>query len=260
MGLGHFSQDIIGSNVTDAPIVEVVEAPPPPPRPTWAAWVEILLCSGYPTQIAIGSVLVASGIQPLHADKSFNSEFIFASLLIDTVVLLSLIIWFISRRRQRARDVFFGQTRPLREVITGVSSLPTVIVIVVGWTLLVRRFVPSLHNVPDNPIEGLAAGQNIWLFLFVVIVAGGVREELQRAFLLQRFRDDLGQPWLGLLITSLAFGMGHEVQGSDAVLITGTLGAWWGFMYLARRGALASIVSHSLFNSAELLQIFIAGG
>jgi len=81
--------------------------------------------------------------------------------------------------------------------------------------------LPSLHNVPDNPLEALAGhGATTWLFLIVVIVAGGVREELQRAFLLHRFRGDLGQPWMGLLITSMAFGMGHTLQGLDAAIIT----------------------------------------
>jgi len=154
--------------------------------------------------------------------------------------------------------VFFGFTQPLREITAGAFSLPMVIVLVVSLTLIVRRFVPSLHNVPDNPLEGLLAGQvNIWMFLFVVIVAGGVREELQRAFLLQRFRDDLGHPWLGLIITSLGFGLGHTLQGLDAAVITGSLGALWGLMYLARGGALASMVSHSLFNSGELLRVFL---
>ena len=93
---------------------------------------------------------------------------------------------------------------------------------------------------PDNPLEGLiGTGASLWLFLVVVIVAGGVREELQRAFLLHRFRGDLGQPWMGLLITSLAFGMGHTLQGLDAAIITGTLGAIWGAMYLTRGSALA---------------------
>ena len=89
-----------------------------------------------------------------------------------------------------------------------------------------------------------------------MIVAGGVREELQRAFLLHRFRDDLGQPWLGVVITSVSFGMGHTLQGLDAAVITGALGAAWGIIYLTRGSALASMVSHSLFNSAELLRAF----
>lgn len=249
--------------MTEDPIAKVgdpvdsVPSAPPVARPTWPTWVEILLCSGYPTQIAISSALIGAGLPPTLADGRLSGAFVFALSLLDTLVLLSLIVVFIRRGGQRARDVFFGQTQPLREVITGVFSLPTVIVIVVGLTLAIRQFAPSLHNVPDNPLEGLVGGQSIWIFLIVVIVAGGVREELQRAFLLQRFRDVLGQPWLGLFITSLAFGMGHTLQGLDAAVITGTLGALWGFMYLTRRGALASMVSHSLFNSAELLRVFL---
>jgi membrane protease YdiL (CAAX protease family) len=111
--------------------------------------------------------------------------------------------------------------------------------------------------VPDNPLEGMiGSGVNMWLFLLLVIVAGGVREELQRAFLLHRFRADLGRPWLGLVITSMAFGMGHTLQGLDAAIITGALGAAWGAMYLTRGSALAPMVSHSLFNSGELLRAF----
>ena len=111
---------------------------------------------------------------------------------------------------------------------------------------------------PDNPLEGFLGTQTgIGMFLVVVIVAGGVREELQRAFLLHRFRGDLGQPWVGLFITSLAFGMGHTLQGLDAAIITGSLGALWGAIYLVRGSAVAPMVSHSLFNSAELLRVFL---
>jgi len=240
---------------------EVIEAPPPPPpRPTWPTWVEILLCSGYPTQLVVSYLLFELGVPPQTADGKLSGNFVFALSMIDTVALLTLIVLFIRARGQRVGEVFFGATQPLREIAAGVLSLPVVLFILVALTVIVQRFIPSMHNVPDNPLEGLAGGGlSIWLFLIVVIVAGGVREELQRAFLLQRFRDDLGQPWLGLFITSLSFGMGHTLQGLDAALITGSLGALWGFLYLTRRGALAGMVSHSLFNSGELLRIFFAG-
>jgi membrane protease YdiL (CAAX protease family) len=242
-------------------MAEVVEAPlPPPPRPTWPTWVEILACSGYPTQLAVSYGLLIAGLSPTTANGGLSGRFVFALSLIDTVLLLSLIVLFIRRRHQRPRDVFFGTTQPLREMAAGAFSLPVVLMLVIGLTLFIRRFLPSLHNVPDNPLEGLIGGEiSIWVFLFVVIVAGGVREELQRAFLLQRFRDDLRQPWLGLFITSLSFGMGHTLQGLDAAVITGALGAFWGFLYLTRGGALASMVSHSLFNSGELLRVLTGG-
>ena len=188
----------------------------------------------------------------------------FVSLLTDTVLLLALIIFLLRRRGERPLEVFFGHRPALSEIGAGVLSFPFVIAVMAGLMLVIRRFVPSLHNVPDNPLEKLLGDQfSIWVFLIVVIVAGGVREELQRAFLLHRFRGDLRQPWLGLVITSLAFGLGHQLQGLDAAIVTGTLGAIWGAMYLTRGSALAAIVSHSLFNSAQLLILMLrptAGG
>lgn len=221
-------------------------------------WLEILLCSGYPTQIVIGQLLVLGGIRPMRADGGLSGRFVFMLSVADTILLLGLIVFLLLRRGERPLDVFFGGRAARAEIAAGILSFPFVMTMVVALMLGIRRFVPVLHNVPDNPLAGLLGNEmNIWMFLIVAIVAGGVREELQRAFLLHRFRVDLGQPWLGLLITSLAFGMGHTLQGWDAAIITGSLGAAWGALYLWRGSALASMVSHSLFNSAELLQAFL---
>jgi membrane protease YdiL (CAAX protease family) len=245
MGLGHCFQSIIGS-IEDAQ-----------PRPTWPTWIEILLCSGYPTQIVLGQVLVLAGIGPSNGDGSLSARFVFALSFADTALLLSIILFLMVRRGERPLTVFFGGRAPGREAFFGVIALPAVLSLVIGLTIGIRRYLPALHNVPDNPLEGMiGSGVNMWLFLLLVIVAGGVREELQRAFLLHRFRADLGRPWLGLVITSMAFGMGHTLQGLDAAIITGALGAAWGAMYLTRGSALAPMVSHSLFNSGELLRAF----
>jgi membrane protease YdiL (CAAX protease family) len=221
--------------------------------------VEILMCSGYPTQIAISYVLLAAGTGPMTPSGELNATFVFLLALVDTVLLLSLIVWLLRRRGERPLTVFFGDRPPAREIAVGMASLPLILALVVALTLAIRRIAPELHNVPNNPLEGLIGDHpgTLWLFLLVVIVAGGVREELQRAFLLHRFRGDLGQPWLGLVITSVAFGLGHTLQGRDAAVITGALGAAWGVLYLTRRSALAPMVSHSLFNSGELLRAFL---
>jgi membrane protease YdiL (CAAX protease family) len=239
-----------------ATIPPVLDAPAPRPAPpTWPTWLEILLCSGYPTQILLGQLLMLAGIRPLGADGSLSATFVFALSIIDTLVLLSLIVFLLARRGERPWDVFFGRRPAAAEVRAGIFSFPIIIIVVVTLLVAIRRFLPSLHNVPENPLEGLLrTGASVWLFLLVVIVAGGVREELQRAFLLHRFRNDLRSPWIGLIVTSLAFGMGHTLQGVDAAIVTATLGAIWGAMYLTRGGALAPVVSHSLFNSGELIR------
>ena len=87
-----------------------------------------------------------------------------------------------------------------------------------------------------------------------------MREELQRAFLLRRFEQHLGGAAVGVIVLSVAFGLGHVVQGWDAVITTGALGAFWAVLYLRRRSSIAPIVSHAGFNSLEVLRVAIADG
>ena len=112
--------------------------------------------------------------------------------------------------------------------------------------LLLRLVAPSLHNVPTSPFAGLL--ESPWAiagFIVLVVIAGGVREELQRAFLLRRFEQQLGGAKVGLVVTSLAFGLGHTLQGWDAAVGTAVLGAVWGAVYLARRSAIGTVASHA---------------
>jgi uncharacterized protein len=222
------------------------------------AWTEIVLCSGFPTQIMLGEALKDVGISPLTADGSLSATFVFVLSLGDTAVLVALMMWLLIRNGERPREVFFGGRRAGAEAVVGVLSVPFVVALVLALTLLIRMFAPFLHNVPENPLKGLLGTQTgLWAFLVVVIVAGGLREELQRAFLLHRFRRDLGNAGAGLVITSVAFGLGHTLQGWDAAILTAALGATWGLMFLTRRCAIAPIVSHSLFNTGELLRAFL---
>jgi membrane protease YdiL (CAAX protease family) len=96
-------------------------------------------------------------------------------------------------------------------------------------------------------------------FVLLVLVAGGIREELQRGFLLHRFDQALGGARIGVVVTSMAFGLGHAVQGWDAMLVTAVLGAIWGATYVWRRNVIATMVSHALFNTGQVLMAFAAG-
>jgi len=119
----------------------------------------------------------------------------------------------------------------------------------------VRIAVPSLHNLPKNPLQDLIHGpRDFLLFGVVVVVAGGVREEIQRAFILHRFDVWLGGPIVGLVVSSLAFGLGHRLQGNDVAVATGLLGLYWAIVYVRRRSCIAPMVSHAAFNLLQLLQ------
>jgi len=250
----------------------VIDSPSPPPSPAVAApagsrardritaLLEVVLCSSVPTQFAAATVLVSLGLPAVGDGGALSLPFVMAVSLADTVLLVALMVVLTRARGESLRELWLG-SRPLaREAGLGVLLIPLVFVLVAGALVLLRLFVPSLQNPEGNPLEQLAGtpGQTAALGL-VGIFAGGVREELQRAFLLRRFERHLGGPAVGVVVLSVAFGLGHFVQGWDAAIATGVIGALWAVVYLRRRSTIAPIVSHAGFNTLEVLRVAALG-
>ena len=235
-----------------ATAVEVPTAPVPAPRAVVQSLLEVVLCSGFPTQLLIGGVLLLLGVR-LTPGAALPFRFIVAVSLIDTVVLVGLVIVFLRARGDDPRTVLLGHRPVWPEVRRGVLYLPLVFAVVIALGALIRAIAPWLHDVPENPLQSmLTSPARVVTFALVVVLAGGVREEVQRAFILHRFRQDLGGVVLGLVLFSVAFGAGHFGQGSDAAVITGVLGLLWGILTLARGSLVASAVSHTLFNLVQV--------
>jgi membrane protease YdiL (CAAX protease family) len=222
---------------------------------------EVFLCSEFPTQFVIGALLGQAGIAPLTRDGRLSERFVYLMSTIDTVVLLGLILLLMRLSGDRPRDVFLRRGRLSREIAVGIALVGVVFFVVLLLQLVIQAVVPALRNVPANPFQSMIESPiQIVPFVLLVLIAGGVREELQRAFLLHRFDQALGGAPLGVLITSAAFGLGHVVQGWDAVVVTAVLGALWGLIYVWRRNVIPGIISHALFNAGEVLLAFYAAG
>jgi membrane protease YdiL (CAAX protease family) len=227
--------------------------------PPGRAALEVLLCSDYPTQLMIAGMLGQIGIDPLDAAGHLSARFVYLISAIDTVVLVTLMFWLLQRSGDRPRDVFLGDGRPLHEIAIGLAIVPAIFALVLLMSIGIDIVAPFLRNVPQNPLQSLMGSPlQIAAFLVLVVIAGGVREELQRAFLLRRFEQSLGGLAIGVVVTSVAFGLGHYLQGWNAAVITGLLGALWGSVYVWRRNVLPNIVSHALFNVGEVLIAFTA--
>ena len=212
----------------------------------------MLICSGYPTQLLIIALLSMAGIAPA-ADGAISPTFIFAVSAIDTVVLLGLVFVFLRLSRERPREVFMQRGAVAHEVTVGVLLLPAVFALVLVVQLTIQRLAPYLRNVEVSPFTPLLSSPLLLAgFVAVVLIAGGVREELQRAFLLHRFEQRLGGGSLGVALTSIAFGLGHTLQGWDAAVITALMGAFWGAIYLTRRNVAATVTNHALFNLTQI--------
>jgi membrane protease YdiL (CAAX protease family) len=222
-------------------------------RQRLTALVEVVLCSGYPTQLLLIGVLAVLGLAAIDESGTLSLSYIFVLSMADTVLMLWLLFYFLRRHQEHPAEVFLGARPRRREFRLGLVLTPVVLGVALGSVSLLHYLWPALRNVPENPFEALLGSPlNAALFAVVAVVAGGVREELQRAFVLRRFEQHLGGGAMGLVVFSLAFGLGHSLQGWDAAVVTGLLGAIWGAVYLVRRSVVSTIVSHAGFNLVEI--------
>ena len=89
--------------------------------------------------------------------------------------------------------------------------------------------------------------RNLLAWLPIGIFGGGVVEELQRIFIFTRFEKWLGRPGLilGIMLSSVMFGLGHRYQGLGIAISTAVSGVLFALVYLRRRSALEPITAHA---------------
>lgn len=235
-------------------------------KPPWSslrlvAAIEVVLCSGFPTQLFLVFVFSVLGLASFDADGELSLTWVVLLSTTDAVLLLLMILYFLRRGDEKPEIVFFGSREHSREFLLGIILIPLMVIIATVTVSLLYYAWPDIRNVPRNPFVSLIQSpMNAAVFAIVAIVAGGIREELQRAFILHRFKHHLGGAWIGLILFSIAFGLGHIVQGWDAVIVTALLGALWGGIYLLRGSVLSAIVSHAGFNLTEIILSLIGIG
>jgi membrane protease YdiL (CAAX protease family) len=253
--------------VSDAP-AETTTVPSPTEAATatripawWAATQTFLVC-GIPTGFLVFAALILSGTpittegSGLEFDTSkISLEFFATSSLLDTALVAILIRIFLALSGENSRDVFLGRRKVWREAGWGIVLIPVLWVSVIALVYAIGRLVPGLHNVETNPLQHymdtpLRAG----VFILVVILAGGVREELQRGFILHRFDQSLGGARVGLVVFGIVFGLLHTPQGFDVAIAVGLMGVLWGLIYIRRGSVVAPMVSHAGFDAAQVLQ------
>ncbi len=218
----------------------------------------VVLCSDIPTRLrsVFCSTLWASA--PARR-RQLEPRYVATLSLLDSVLLIGMMWTFMRLRGDRPRDVFIGPSpiasaKPRRPA-ADLCRVPHRAAVIM---LSVRALLPWTHNVETNPLQGLLGRPaDIAVFAVVAVVAGGVREELQRAFLMNRFND-------GSAARSSASSspVPHSAWGASCKagtqrsppLCSGRSGRR--FMS-RRRSAIAPVVSHSGFNLLQLVQLVI---
>jgi membrane protease YdiL (CAAX protease family) len=220
---------------------------------------EVVLTSGFPTQVAIGLLLAGAGVDMRAPDGGLSLRYVVTLWVIDSLVVSGLIVALLSLRGERLGALLIGRRPIAREMVLGLALVPVILLLANGALLAVRLAWPGLHNVVVNPFETLIRSRGDAVALAVLAGLAGLKEEFQRAFVLRRFERHLGGAAIGLMVFSVVFGAGHVIQGWDAAAVTTLLGCLWGVVYLRRGNFAASAISHSGFNVAQIVQFVILG-
>src|SRR5262249_40193337 len=160
-----------------------------------------------------GYPLTAEGAIATADTAKISFQYFALTGLLDTALIAILIRIFLFISGESSAALFLGPRRPLGEVLRGLALIPLLLIGVVAVTAAIARWLPTLHNVATNPLERyMDSPFKAGIFLIVVILAGGVREEIQRAFVLHRFEQSLGGAKVGLIVWSATFALLHLPQ------------------------------------------------
>lgn len=229
------------------------------PLPRWFAVVQAFAVSGVPTGVFVAfGVMMTTNITPFEGN-GLSLEFLSTVTLLDTALIALLIRVFLELSGEDSRGVFLGLRPILGEMLRGILLVPVMFAAVTAIVVGLRAIAPWLHTVKVSPLEQyMHSPLDASIFLIVVVLGGGVREELQRAFILHRFEQCLGGVKIGLVIFSVVFGLLHLDQGVDVAVAVGSLGLFWGLLYVKRRSAVMGMTNHAGFNALQVLQGVLA--
>ena len=226
----------------------------------WIAIAQAIAICGVPTQLILLLVLwFTTDLVALDGSGlSMSLELMATLTLLDTAAIALLIRVFLEFSGENSRDVFLGRRPVWGEMLRGLLLVPVVFAGVVAIVVGLRAVAPWLQTVTVSPIEQYMRDPlDAAVFVVVVVLGGGIREELQRAFILHRFEQSLGGIWGGLVVFSLLFGALHYDQGWDVAIAIGSLGVFWGLLYVKRRSAVMAMTNHAGFNAAQVAQGFL---
>jgi membrane protease YdiL (CAAX protease family) len=239
--------------------------PPNPDLPpkTWVdriqAVFEVFLLSGLISSLLAGLLLYA--FLGKRAANPLDSAGVFSVyLLLESGIVFLFLATILKYHRQTINSLGLQWAQWRFHLLIGLALVPFLFLINAAVALSVKLYFPQFF-IEKNPLTDLIhTPRQLALIIFSALVAGGIKEELQRAFILTRFRDHLGGASLGLVLWSIGFGAGHYVQGVQGVVIAAFYGLIFGIIYLLSRSLIAPIIAHGVYDSMALLAYWLFYG
>lgn len=181
-----------------------------------------------------------------------SSRLLFVFLISEAFIAIWVVCFFLRAQGESFRKIGWNWTHLPREVGIGLCSVPFLFIATLLVGTFFRLVLPEYVSTTNPLLELVRTRVDLMLFLISSILVGGLKEEIQRAFVLIRFEEHLGGIVPGLVLWSAFFGFGHQMQGVDNMVGAGLLGLLFGLLFVWRRKLVAPILSHALYDMATL--------
>ena len=212
-----------------------------------------------------------------------DSGIVFTVLTAEASVTLLIILILLHFRSESLKGLGFTWENVQRESLLGLAAVPFLFASTFAVSTFFQLVLPD-YVTTTNPLLDLVKERgDLALFIISSIYVGGVKEEIQRAFVLDRFERYLGRfllklPYrllhpgedvkqsagrragvtIGLALWSLFFAWGHTIQGIDNAVGAGVLGLLFGLLYIWRRNLVAPMLAHASFNITTLIVFWVS--
>lgn len=226
------------------------------PRKPWidrlTAFLEVLLMSGL-----LSGFFAAVPFSVFHIGNMAlllkDAKFISVYLLLESCITFLILAVILRAHRETIASLGLRWKNWKLNLVLGLALVPFLFLIDAIVALAFKLYLPK-YFMEQNPLtEIIRTPQQLALFLLAALLAGGIKEELQRAFILNRFRSYLGGSAVGLVLWSIAFGAGHYIQGAQGIVIAAIYGFLFGIAYILSGSLIAPMIAHGLYDSLALL-------
>lgn len=212
----------------------------------------LILLLGYPTLSIVLNMLgstspeaITSKIKQVYLPVLFMQCMIFAA------------VWIVLRRSgERFLHIGLG-----RKDFNWSNTIAGLIFFIGAWLLIAiirisilrSGYLPEkdfLHLLPATATEGI-----IWILLSA---GAALSEEIAfRGYVITRLKNLSGSYWIGAILSSVAFSMGHLYQGFAGVLLTFIYGMLFSGLFIAKKSVFPCIIAHFLQDSMILVAILV---
>jgi membrane protease YdiL (CAAX protease family) len=182
-----------------------------------------------------------------------NVYLVVALMLTEASITLPIILGLVWLRGQSLRSIGWGRGLLRKEALVGLAFLPVLFGSTILISQLFQHFAPEYVTQKNPLLDLIQTPWELGLMILSSLYVGGLKEELQRAFVLTRFEENLGGVAVGLGLWSLFFAFGHVIQGLDNAVAAGVLGLLFGVLFIRRRSVTGPIVAHASYDILTLL-------